>query len=216
MPHTGAMPLNLFDSRSELEKLQLPDADIGFILNFYDSATAKRHFDALLQEVPWRQDSIRIAGMERLQPRLTAWYGDAATHYTYSGLKLAPLPWSPLLSLIRSEVENACGRRFNSVLLNLYRNERDSVGWHSDDEPELGMAPFIASLSLGETRRFKLKHKHRKDAKTTAFDLEHGSLLLMGGATQENWLHAVEKESTVRNPRINLTFRTITARPGKQ
>ena len=144
-------------------------------------------------------------GKRHLQPRLTAWYGDAS--YTYSGLRLAPLAWTPLLDEIRTAVEAACARRFNSVLLNLYRDERDSMGMHSDDEPELGPLPAIASLSYGATRTFILKHK--RDKLTLRLPLSAGGLLLMSGATQQNWLHGINKSTRSLGGRINLTFRYI-------
>ncbi|HEX7641130.1 MAG TPA: alpha-ketoglutarate-dependent dioxygenase AlkB [Burkholderiaceae bacterium] len=201
--------LPLFDEENEPQQLQLRDADIRFIRRFHDEDTAARHFSALRDEIAWRQESITLWGKPYAQPRLTAWYGDAGTNYSYSGLRLEPLPWTPCLAAIKAEIEAFCGERFNSVLANLYRNERDSVGWHSDDEPELGKQPFIASMSFGATRTFKLKHKSRKDEKPAVLELGSGSLLLMGGSTQRHWLHAVEKEREACGPRINLTFRTI-------
>jgi alkylated DNA repair dioxygenase AlkB len=204
--------LSLFSEAASLESLGLPDADIRFMPCFYDNTEAQHHFKLLLGETPWRQDPIKVWGKEHLQPRLTAWYGDAGTDYTYSGLRLEPLVWSAHLLAIKSRIEALSGTHFNSVLINLYRDERDSVGWHSDDEPELGERPVIASLSLGEMRTFKLKHRLRKEEKTVALDLTSGSLLLMGGSTQRYWAHAIEKERAAKGARINLTFRTIHTR----
>ena len=203
--------LSLFEDENPLERLALPDADIGFMRRFYGEEEAWEHFAALRDEIPWRHEPITLWGKAYMQPRLTAWYGDPGAGYTYSGLRMEPLPWSPRLAAIKTAIESLCGERFNSVLANLYRNESDSVGWHSDDEPELGRHPYIASLSLGETRTFKLKHKLRKGEKPAALELGNGSLLLMGGSTQQYWLHAVEKEREARGARINLTFRTIRA-----
>jgi alkylated DNA repair dioxygenase AlkB len=146
---------------------------------------------------------------EHLQPRLSAWHGDAGARYSYSGVMLEPHRWTDTLLRIKEDVEHATGQRFNSVLLNLYRNEGDSVGWHSDNETELGSRPVIASLSLGETRRFKLRHKTRKDQKTISLALTDGSLLVMSGTTQKFWRHAIDKEREPKDARINLTFRNI-------
>ena len=159
----------------------------------------------LLAETDWRQDTIVVYGKRHLQPRLSAWYGDAA--YAYSGLRLEPAPWTALLASLRDAVQHASGHVFNSVLLNLYRNERDSMGMHSDDEPELGPEPVIASLSFGASRTFVMKHKY--DKKTLRLDLNDGGLLLMSGKTQTNWLHGINKMTRACEPRINLTFRNI-------
>jgi alkylated DNA repair dioxygenase AlkB len=185
------------------------DADIKFMQAFYRPPLTEQYMHALLEEVTWTQEKIYIGGAERLQPRLSAWYGDEGKDYTYSGITLAPHPWTPTLLRIKEDIEAATGDRFNSVLVNLYRNERDSVGWHSDDERELGSNPVIASLSLGETRTFKFKHKKRKDQKTVSLPLTDGSLLLMAGTTQKCWRHAVEKEREAKGQRINLTFRNV-------
>ena len=159
----------------------------------------------LLAETAWRAETVTVFGKRQLQPRLSAWHGEA--RYRYSGLTLEPLPFTPLLQQVRTAVEAATGARFNSVLLNYYRNERDSMGMHSDDEPELGPRPAIASLSLGATRAFVLRHKH--SGQTMKLDLTDGSLLFMWGELQENWLHGVNKSARPLGPRLNLTFRYI-------
>jgi alkylated DNA repair dioxygenase AlkB len=159
--------------------------------------------------VEWEQHRIRIRGREIASPRLSAWYGDPDAHYRYSGLSLEPRPWLPVILELKSRVEAACDEPFNSVLLNLYRDGSDSMGWHSDDEPELGERPLIASLSLGATRRFRLRHRRRKDLEPVAIDLEGGSLLIMEGDTQRFWKHQVPKTKRTVEPRINLTFRNI-------
>ncbi len=143
------------------------------------------------------------------QPRLVAWYGDPDCSYTYSGITLAPLPWTDLLLNIRNRIETVTGGAFNSVLLNYYRDNRDSMGLHSDDEPELGEKPEIASLSLGEERTFTMKHKTNKLAKAVRLRLESGSLLLMKGETQRYWKHGLSKETRQCGARVNLTFRQI-------
>jgi alkylated DNA repair dioxygenase AlkB len=199
----------LFQRAPTLESIPMADADVRFMPGFYDAATAARHFQSLQHDIAWRQDTIVLWGKPHLQPRLSAWYGDANSRYSYSGIALEPLPWTDTLRQIKHDIEQASGHCFNSVLLNLYRNERDSMGWHSDNEPELGLEPVIASLSLGETRTFKLRHRTRKNEKTVSIALTDGSLLLMAGPTQRFWRHAVEKESAQRGTRINLTFRRI-------
>lgn len=200
---------DLFDEKRELESICMIDADLKFIRSFLPKSQADRIFDVLLKETPRRQDPIKVWGKLYLQPRLSAWYGDPETLYSYSGIRLEPLSWTATLFAIKADIEKISGTRFNSVLINQYRDQQDSVGWHSDDEPELGRDPVIASLSLGETRTFKLKHKTNRHEKPRAIDLPHGSLLLMAGATQRCWLHAIEKERSPKQPRINLTFRTI-------
>lgn len=200
--------LRLFDDMA-FEPIPLPDADVRFMPAFYRKPLSGQYMQALLDEVAWRQEKIVIAGQEHLQPRLSAWYGDAGSSYVYSGLKLEPHAWTVTLLRIREDIEVATGHRFNSVLVNLYRNEQDSVGWHSDDERVLGENPVIASLSLGETRVFKLKHKTKKDQKAVSMELADGSLLVMAGTTQTFWRHAVNKERAAKGPRINLTFRNV-------
>ena len=147
-------------------------------------------------------------GRRMVQPRLIAWYGDPGRSYAYSGLKLQPSPWTPLLLDIKSRVQAVAGATFNSVLLNYYRDNRDSIGLHSDNEPELGNQPVIASLSLGAARTFILKHKKKLGA-STHIGLASGSLLLMKGDTQRCWRHGIAKEKQPCGPRVSLTFRTI-------
>lgn len=163
----------------------------------------------LIDKVPWRTDNIVVCGKTYPQPRLTAWYGDDGADYTYSGIHLKPLPWTHTLIDIKNRVEKIAGIDFNSVLLNYYRDHRDSMGLHSDDEPELGRRPIIASVSLGEERAFILKHKSRRDLKTIRLKLTSGSLLLMKGETQHHWKHGIEKARRPCGPRVNLTFRRI-------
>jgi alkylated DNA repair dioxygenase AlkB len=144
-----------------------------------------------------------------MQPRLVAWYGDKDRSYTYSGIRLVPLPWTDLLMKLKGSVEAISKVQFNSVLLNYYRHQRDCMGFHSDDESELGKNPVIASLSLGEERAFVLKHKTRKNIAPVRLQLTSGSLLLMNGETQHNWKHGIDKQSHPCGPRVNLTFRRI-------
>ena len=149
-----------------------------------------------------------IFGQRRPVPRLVAWHGDPGASYTYSGTPHDPLPWTQPLERIRSRLFDLTGGQFNSVLLNLYRDGRDGMGWHADDEPELGREPAIASVSFGATRRFKLRHRRSRSAANT-LDLAHGDLLLMAGATQHHYVHAVPKTARPVGARVNLTFRWV-------
>ncbi|MCX2740414.1 alpha-ketoglutarate-dependent dioxygenase AlkB family protein [Pontibacter anaerobius] len=193
----------------QLQPLHLPDADVYFAPDFIPSPESDVYFERLMRKVNWQQESIKMFGRELPMPRLTAWYGDKS--YTYSGLQNKPQPWLPVLLELRQKVEQATGHKYNSVLLNLYRTGQDSMGWHADDEPELGPQPSIASLSLGGERRFAFKHRTRKDLKSVPLILSDGSLLLMQGPTQHHWLHQVPKTPKTVQPRINLTFRDVIA-----
>lgn len=202
--------LSLFDSPRTFETLDIPDADIRFMHRFLDPPTSRRYFDSLMDETPWNQPMIRVWGKEHLQPRLSCWYGEPDAIYRFSGKTFHPHPWTSTLRNLLSTVQAATGFRFNSVLLNLYRDGEDSIAMHSDNETELGPMPVIASLSLGETRLFRLKHR-KNHATPRSIALTDGSLLLMAGRTQECWLHGVRKERHNVGPRINLTFRKILA-----
>lgn len=201
--------LSLFDMALTPIAIPMIDAEVKFIRSFYRRDESTPLMATLLQEIAWRQETIVLWGKPYPQPRLTAWYGDPGSRYRYSGFALEPQIWTPTLQRIRGDIQRVTGRRYNSVLLNLYRNERDSVGWHSDDEAELGPTPSIASLSLGETRSFRFRHKTCKEQKRIVLALVDGSLLLMEGDTQRCWQHAIDKEKRMREPRINLTFRNI-------
>jgi len=169
---------------------------------------AAQLFDALRAGIRWQQEQVVIFGQRRRVPRLVAWHGDPGASYRYSGTDHDPEPWTAELELIRARVAGLCGVAFNAVLLNLYRDGRDGMGWHADDEPELGRDPVIASVSLGAVRRFCLRHRRRKDLKV-GLDLPHGSLLVMSGATQHHWVHALPKTRRPVGERINLTLRSI-------
>jgi alkylated DNA repair dioxygenase AlkB len=155
------------------------------------------------------QEDITVFGKTHPQPRLVAWHGDPGASYTYSGIHHEPVPWTPLLQGLREKVEDISQHHFNSVLLNYYRDGRDSMGLHADDEPELGRDPVIASLSLGEQRSLYFRHRSRRDLDNLNLSLPDGSLLIMSGATQENWKHGMRKLSRHCGPRVNLTFRLI-------
>jgi alkylated DNA repair dioxygenase AlkB len=170
-------------------------------------ADARRLFDELMAVTPWRQEIATVMGRRVPIPRLTAWHGEVG--YVYSGIRMTTAPWNAPLLKIKAVAEACAGQAFNSVLLNLYRDGRDSVSWHADNEPGLGHDPVIASVSLGATRRFQMKHRGRDERLT--LDLPLGSCLVMAGATQHHWLHQVPKTSRPVGARINLTFRAMAA-----
>ena len=196
-----------------LEPLPLPDADVRLDRGWLSPAEASALFDALRGAIHWENHPVRLFGREIPSPRLSSWIGDPHASYRYSGLVRAPRPWPAALVPLRSRLASDLGVEFDSVLANLYRDGRDAMGWHADDEPELGPAPVIASVSLGATRRFALRH--RTGAPRLALDLPNGSLLLMAGATQSNYRHALPRTARPVGERINLTFRRIAVPPGR-
>jgi alkylated DNA repair dioxygenase AlkB len=203
------MASGLFATAARLEPIPMPDADVSYLDHLELAQTDTQVLQRLIAEVPWRSEEVVMWGRRVPQPRLTAWYGDAGASYAYSGIQLHPLPWTPILLDIKTRIEETVGSTFNSVLLNYYRDHHDSIGFHSDDEPELGERPVIASLSLGEERTFVLKHKRVKFVSPVHLRLASGSLLLMKGDTQHYWRHGISKENRSCGPRINLTFRQI-------
>lgn len=191
-----------------VEKIPIKDGELLLYPHLF-SPQASDDFLAKLQEtVDWKQEEIRLYGRLIPLPRLTAWFGDEGKTYMYSGITVQPEPWTSTLLEVKSRVEEVSNVTFNSVLLNYYRNERDSVSWHSDDEPELGKNPLIGSVSLGDVRTFQLRHKVDKSLVINK-ELPHGSYLEMVGSTQHYWLHQIPKRSRKIGPRINLTFRII-------
>jgi alkylated DNA repair dioxygenase AlkB len=199
--------------RFSIVPVSLIDGDARLIADFLTRPQSDAYFSELLDLVDWSQHIIRIRGREVASPRLSAWYGDPHAHYSYSGLSLEPRPWLPVILELKARIEAVCNAPFNCVLLNLYRDGADSMGWHSDDEPELGERPVIASLSLGATRRFRLRHRRQKELEPVAIDLENGSLLIMEGDTQRFWRHQIPKTRRAAEPRVNLTFRNIFRAP---
>ncbi len=198
----------MFES-SNIERLPIADADVLL----YHQIELGQSYDQLLYELidntTWRQEEITLFGKAHRQPRLSAWYGNRDSVYTYSGISLRPRPWNQTLLNLKARVESAVAQDFNSVLLNYYRDQRDSMGMHSDDESELGKQPVIASLSLGEERILLLRHRYRKELGTLKLPLPSGSLLVMKGDTQSHWKHGIAKQNHPCGPRVNLTFRTI-------
>ncbi|HEX3882224.1 MAG TPA: alpha-ketoglutarate-dependent dioxygenase AlkB [Stellaceae bacterium] len=203
------MATDVFGAGAGWETVLMPDADVHYLRHLPLRRSDRDVLRQLTAEIAWRQEEIALWGRKIRQPRLTAWYGDSGRSYAYSGVVLQPLPWTPILLDIKTRVEQAAQSTFNSVLLNSYRDGRDGIGFHSDDEPELGKRPVIASLSLGEERTFVLKHKTLKSVKPVHLQLASGSLLLMRGDTQHCWRHGISKEIRHCDPRINLTFRRI-------
>jgi alkylated DNA repair dioxygenase AlkB len=183
------------------------DGQVIYYPNLIENS--KQVYEELFQSIEWEEKEITLYGKTHKVPRLSAWYGDQGSDYTYSGVKMKVNTWSELLLQLKQTVETHANCQFNGVLCNLYRNGSDYAAWHSDDEPELGKNPVIASLSFGETRSFHLRHKTNKGIETYKFNLEDGSLILMKGALQHHWKHQLAKTAKKVEPRINLTFRKI-------
>lgn len=192
-------------NESDNNWIELQNARLLYAPNFLTEQQADQSFLNLRNELKWQQEKIQLFGKPVLQPRLQAWHGDKS--YTYSGLSMHPQPWTPTLLQLKSRCEAVAKHTFNSVLANLYRDGQDSMGWHQDNETELGTNPVIASLTLGESRRFVLRHLATKEKYEV--ELGHGSLLIMAGETQHYWQHSVPKTAKAKGERINLTFRDI-------
>ena len=186
----------------------LPADLLEYHAEFFDIAESQAFLNAFINTIPWVQEDIVMYGKLVKTPRLTAWYGDRDKEYIYSGTKHSPISWTKELLQIKERIEPVAGVKFNSVLLNYYRDANDSVAWHSDDEYELGINPTIASVSFGQTRRFDIRHKEKRDRKYSIY-LENGSLLIMKGDLQHNWLHQIPKSAKPLKARVNLTFRVI-------
>lgn len=193
--------------------LHLPDAQVHWHRHWLPRDAADTLQRTLRDDVPWEVHRIRMFGRQVDSPRLSCWMGDPAARYRYSGTEFVPQPWHPALLPLRDQLSAFCGHAFNSVLLNRYRDGNDGMGWHSDNEPELGPAPVIASVSLGAPRRFLLRRRddHAKKAEVL---LDHGDLLVMGGQTQRHYQHSLPKSARPLAERLNLTFRWINA-PGQ-
>lgn len=202
------------------KKTSIPDrnpiaicgAEIRYLPGFLRPAEADGLLTDLASALPWTQADITLFGKTHRQPRLMCWMGDEGANYRYSGTTYRPAPWHPRVSALRQRVVNFCNAGFNSVLINQYRDGQDCMGWHADDEQELGERPVIASVSLGATRDFRLRRKDGAQAPITVA-LEHGSLLVMSGDSQHNWQHCLPRRARVTQPRINLTFRQVLAPP---
>lgn len=186
---------------------ELPDAEIEYFPNFFSEEKAHELFQKLKTDIPWQQDYITVYGKNHLQPRLTALYGNEGKPYGYSNIIMQPHHWNSLLTYIKEEVEKECPESFTTVLLNYYRDGQDSMGWHADNEKELGRNPVIASVTFGAERVFQLKHNTIDTRQNIT--LQHGSLLIMKGPTQHFWKHQIPKSQKSMDGRINLTFRIV-------
>jgi alkylated DNA repair dioxygenase AlkB len=181
------------------------DGEVHYYGRFLDDPDL--YFNLLLEKVPWKHDEIRIMGTIKQARRMVAWFGDNAFSYTYSGVERIAYPWSEELKQLKQAVEGKLDETFNACMLNLYHDGTEGMGWHSDKEDSLVANSSIASLSLGAERKFSLKHKRTKE--TVSVKLEHGSLLVMKGKTQANWLHSLPVSTVIHSPRVNLTFRKM-------
>lgn len=189
------------------QHISLKDGELVYCPQFFTLQEADHYMQQLLTTIHWRQEGMMMYGKHVRYPRLMAWYGDAGSSYAFSGKTYTPETWTPELLEIKDSIIPEAGANFNSVLLNRYRHGKDSMGWHADDEPELGINPVIASVNLGATRRFMLRHV--KEDHRFELELQHGSLLIMKGTLQHYWQHQVPKTNKVSGERINLTFRVI-------
>jgi len=188
--------------------LELPDARLRYFQYFFNTDEAEHFYSKLSKTIPWQQDPITVFGKTYDQPRLTALHANNTKPYSYSGITMYPNQMTTELTAIYERIRTVSSLEFTSVLLNLYRDGKDSNGWHADNEKELGRSPSIASVSFGAQRFFHLKHRTIKEARLKVL-LHSGSLLLMEGDTQEKWLHQIPKTAKPIQPRINLTFRKI-------
>ena len=195
-------------SPKRMVPLKLVDSDITYYPDFIDTQKAHAYFEYFRDTIPWQQDDIKVFGKVYSQPRLTALYSTGNKTYSYSNIIMRPKPFTTELLEIKTIIESIAHVEFNACLLNLYRDGRDSNGWHSDDERELGKNPIIGSISLGQERPFHLRHKKNKALRHKIL-LEHGSLILMKGQTQHHWQHQVPKTAKPIGERINLTFRML-------
>jgi alkylated DNA repair dioxygenase AlkB len=200
--------LNLFTSNNiDFEPIKVQNGEYIYAPSFFNVSKADYYFEKLKSEIDWKQEEMIMYGKRLKFPRLTAWYGDNDKPYSFSGITLNPKPWTNDLIDIKRKIETKCNVIFNSVLLNLYRNGKDSISWHTDAEKELGTNPVIASVNFGEARTFQLRHQITKQK--IEIELSHGSLLIMQGELQHYWQHQVPKTSKEIGQRINLTFRVI-------
>ncbi len=196
-------------NESSLERHIIQDGELLIARRFILPEKVNEYFQLLLHNIQWKQEEIIVFGKNHLEPRLTAWYADEGSHYSYSRKVLQAEKWTTELLELKNKIEEILpGNSFNNVLLNLYRDGHDKMGWHSDNEKELGPNPCIASLSFGATRYFDLKHKKDK-TKRYRFELSSGMLLVMSGSLQEYWLHQIPQQKNVKDSRINLTFRRV-------
>ncbi len=193
----------------ETDKNLLPfNGEVLLFENFFTENESEIYFNHLLNEIKWKQEPIKIFGKEIMQPRLTAFYGDDEKDYSYSGIRMKSYPWTKELHEVKNKIETIDKVKFTSALLNLYRDGKDSMGWHRDNEKELGLNPVIGSVSFGASRIFQLRnYKDKKIIKS--IELTNGSFLLTRGETQHYWEHQLPKTKNRNGKRINITFRVI-------
>ncbi len=200
--------MDLFERADDEYQNLLPR---GGVVHYYGPVVGRAAADGYLArlqaEIDWRPDEAVMFGKRIITKRHVAWYGDQAFPYRYSKTTKTALPWVPVLAELKALAEARSGERYNSCLANLYHDGAEGMSWHSDAEPELAREGAIASFSFGAVRKFAFKHRQTKE--TVSLFLDHGSLLVMKGATQQNWLHQLPKAKAIQTPRINLTFRTI-------
>ncbi|WP_339659739.1 alpha-ketoglutarate-dependent dioxygenase AlkB family protein [Croceibacter atlanticus] len=194
-------------SSNDGKPTKIKNGEYIYVPNFYNQVIADKYFKRLIEDIKWKQESMKMYGKDIPFPRLTAWYGDQDKPYSFSGITLQPHPWSPGLFKIKNDIEPIAGVNFNSVLLNRYRDGSDSISWHTDAEKELGKNPVIASVNFGAARKFQLKHIETNER--VEIVLQHGSLLVMQGELQHYWKHQIPKTKKPINERVNLTFRVI-------
>jgi alkylated DNA repair dioxygenase AlkB len=198
--------MNLFGVDTEQNLLPI-NGTVNYFGPVLTPTFADHFYHQLLNTIDWRNDEARIFGKQYITKRKVAWYGDFGYSYTYSNSTKVALPWTQDLLELKKVVEDLSGFTYNSCLLNLYHSGDEAMAWHSDDEKSLSKNSCIASLSLGAERKFSFKHKN--SGQTVSLELEHGSLLLMKNETQTYWLHRLHKSTKIKQPRVNLTFRTI-------
>lgn len=200
--------MDLFSTEPREASNLLPEGGIAhYFGQIWNQQDSNRYLEDLLQHIAWKNDEAVLYGKRFITKRKVAWYGDQDFEYSYSNTTKKALPWTDTLLELRAMAEAKTGETYNSCLLNLYHSGEEGMAWHSDGEKTLKKDGAIASLSFGAVRKFAFKHKISKE--TVSLILEHGSLLVMKGATQSNWLHRLPPTKTVLKPRVNLTFRTI-------
>lgn len=200
--------MNLFDNEINATNNLLPnDGTVNYFGKLFTLQEATSYLNSLLNTIEWKNDEAIIFGKRIVTKRKVAWYGDSNFDYTYSNTTKQALGWTKELLELKTVIESQTGEQFNSCLLNLYHDGNEGMAWHSDAEKDLKKNGAIASLSFGAERKFAFKHKQSKE--TVSIILEHGSLLVMKGTTQTNWLHRLPPTKLVTKPRVNLTFRTI-------
>jgi alkylated DNA repair dioxygenase AlkB len=204
---SGRPPAGIIQPPTD-QALEFADADIRLNRQFLSAAVATELMNELQTKVAWQQDALTLFGKTHMLPRLHQWYGDKGTAYKWSGIEMRPRPWLPALGRLRNAVQSHTNVLFNCVLVNLYRDGKDCMGWHADDEAVLGKQPVIASISLGAERDLLLRRRG-SHSKSQCISLNHGSLLIMAGDTQSNWQHALPRRKHMADARINLTFRYI-------